>query len=141
MLGRVKLAKQSPPNLIGSDGTLSVYVANALTSPVRVTVQATASNGAVQFTTPKVAVVVPAGGRGRAKLEFRSIRNGRTDLTLALTTPAGAPLDTEVVQHVTVQAGFDTIVAVALLTALGLLLALGIYRNVRRRRQPRMAVA
>jgi hypothetical protein len=38
-----------------------------------------------------------------------------------------------------VRAGFDTIVAVILFIALGLLLALGVYRNVKRRKQPRAA--
>jgi CBS-domain-containing membrane protein len=42
---------------------------------------------------------------------------------------------------VNVSAGFDTIVAVVLLTALGLLLAIGVYRNVKRRRHPRAATS
>jgi hypothetical protein len=141
VLGLVHLVRQSSPHLIGSDGTISVVVANGLPEPVRVTVHAGVSNGAVQFTNPAATIIVPAGGRAPAKLAFRSIRNGRTDLTLALTTASGAPLGSEVVRSATVQAGFDTIVAVALLSALGLLLALGVFRNVRRRRQPRTGAA
>jgi hypothetical protein len=141
VLAQVQLAKQSAPNLIGSDGTLAVYVANALDAPVRVTVHAGVSNGAVQFTDPNVTIIVPAGGRAPAKLAFRSIRNGRTDLTLSLTTPAGTRIGSEVVRSASVQAGFDTIVAVTLLSALGLLLALGVYRNVMRRRLPRRVAA
>jgi hypothetical protein len=139
LVGQVRLAKQSSPNLVGGDGTLSVYVDNALPAPIRVVVHAGASNGAVQFTNASGTVVVPAGGRAKADLGFRSIRNGRTDLTLSLTTPNGTPIGSEVNRGATVRAGFDTIVAVVLLTALGLLLALGVYRNVKRRRQPRAA--
>ncbi|MBW4041270.1 MAG: hypothetical protein HIU86_03965 [Acidobacteria bacterium] len=141
VLSLVQLVKQSPPRLIGNDGKIPVGVENGLTEPVRVVVHAGVSNGAVQFTDPTATIIVPAGGRASAKLAFRSIRNGRTDLTLALTTPAGVPLGSELVPGATVQAGFDTIVAVALLCALGLLLALGVYRNVRRRRQPRTATS
>ena len=141
VLSQVHLVKQAPANLVGGDGTLPVVVANALPVPVRMTVHAGVSNGAVQFTSPSQTIIVPAGGRQPAKLGFRSIRNGRTDLTLSLTTPAGAPIGSEINRGATVRAGFDTIVAVALLSALALLLALGVYRNVKRRRQPRAASA
>ena len=141
VLGLVHLVKQAPANLVGGDGTLPVVVANALPVPVRMTVHAGVSNGAVQFTSPSQTIIVPANGRQPAKLGFRSIRNGRTDLTLSLTTPLGAPIGSEVNRGATVRAGFDTIVAVTLLAALALLLALGVYRNVKRRRQPRAAAA
>ena len=141
VLGKVQLANQSPPNLVGGDGTLRIYVVNQLTVPAKVVVHAGASNGAVQFTDPSVTVIVPAGGRQKADMPFRSIRNGQTDLTLSLTTPNGTAIGSEVTRGATVRAGFDTIVAISLLAALGLLLALGVYRNVKRRRQPRTAAA
>ena len=141
VLGEVQLAKQSSPNLAGGDGTLLVYVVNLLPTPVKAVVHAGVSNGAVQFTSPSVTVTVPAGGRARADMGFRSIRNGRTDLTLSLSTPDGTAIGTAVTRGATVRAGFDTLVAIGLLIALGLLLALGVYRNVKRRRQPRAVAA
>jgi hypothetical protein len=141
VLSEVQLAKLSSPNLVGGDGTLAVYVVNDLPTPAKVVVHVGVSNGAVQFTEPSVTVTVPAGGRAKADMAFRSIRNGRTDLTLSLTTPSGTRIGSEVTRGATVRAGFVTIVAVGLLIALGLLLALGVYRNVKRRRQPRPAAA
>jgi hypothetical protein len=138
----VHLADQSDPNFVGNDGHLPIYVVNELPTPVRVVVHGGVSNNRVQFTgTASTTVTVPAGGQQKGMLPFRSITNGKTDLTLRLTTTGGVAIGSEVVQPATVRAGFDTIVAVVLLTALGLLLALGVYRNVNRRRHPRTAVA
>lgn len=138
VLDEVQLPPQSPPNFIGSDGTLRAYVTNDLPVPVTVVIHASASNGAVQFTgTADVTVTVPARSQARGELGVRTIRNGSTDLTLRLTTPGGVAIDTLVAEGATVRAGFDTIIAIGLLSALGLLLALGVYRNVKRRRQPR----
>jgi hypothetical protein len=142
LVGLVRLGRQSDPNLVGSDGTLPVVVVNGLPTPIEVVVHGGVSNGALQFTgNSAVTVQVPAGGRNTGLLHFRSIRNGQTDLTLSLTTKNGAALGGQVARGATVRAGFDTIIAAALLTALGLLLALGVYRNVTRRRRPRTAVA
>ncbi len=134
--GKVRIAKQSPPNLVGSDGKLAVVIENGLATPITVVVRAEVSNGALQFTgTSAVTVTVPATGQNHGDLHFRSIRNGRTDLTLRLTTPDGTEIDGQT-RAATVSAGFDTIIAIGLLSALGLLLALGVYRNVKRRRHP-----
>jgi hypothetical protein len=142
VVGKVHLADQSAPNFVGSDGTFRAYVTNELPTPITVVIHAGASNGAVQFTgTASVPVTVPANSQGRGQLAFRTIRNGSTDLTLRLTTPDGTVIDELDSNGATVRAGFDTIVAVALLTALGLLLALGVYRNVKRRRRSRTATA
>jgi hypothetical protein len=142
VIGKVHLVNQTAPNIIGNDGTFRAVVANELPTPVKVVIHAAASNGAVQFTgSASATVTVPAGSRARAQLTFRTIRNGSTDLTLRLTTPRGTPIDELTSRGATVRAGFDTIIAVVLLTALGLLLALGVYRNVKRRRQPRGSAA
>ncbi|MGT2425705.1 DUF6049 family protein [Amnibacterium kyonggiense] len=141
VMDQVKLAKGSDPNFIGSDGKLRVYVSNDLAVPVRVEVHGSVSNGAVQFTQRSVQVIVPAQGSARGILPFRSIRNGRTDLTLSLTTPDGTAIGSRTNRGATVSAGFDTIVAVGLLSALAVLLAVGVYRNIKRRRQPRTATA
>lgn len=135
---RVQLQKQSDQNAIGSDGKLLVYVRNRLDYPVRMVVKAAVSNGRLQFAGDSSTVlIVPAASDAKGQLEFRTIANGVTDVTLSLTTPDGASVGSPTVLRVNVRAGFDTIVAVVLLTALGLLLALGVYRNVKRRKQPR----
>lgn len=141
LLDQVSLANGSDFNFIGNDGNLKIFVTNALAVPVRVVVHGSVSNGAVQFTDRTVQVTVPAKGRAAGILPFKSIRNGRTDLTLSLTTPDGTAIGTTLNRGATVSAGFDTIVAIGLLGALGVLLAIGVYRNVKRRRQPRAAAA
>ena len=100
------------------------------------------SNGRLQFTGDSDATVaVPAHATQKGELAFRSITNGRTEVTLSITTPNGTEIGKPIVRNVSVSAGFDTIVAIVLLTALALLLALGVYRNIKRRRQPRAATA
>ncbi|WP_375387436.1 DUF6049 family protein [uncultured Amnibacterium sp.] len=126
----------SGSNAIGTDGRLQVSVKNDLDVPVQVVVHATVSNGRLQFTGKGVEVAVPANATNKGQLAFKSITNGSTRVTLSLTTPSGAPIGKAAERDVQVSAGFDTIVAVVLLGALALLLALGVYRNVKRRRQP-----
>lgn len=76
---------------------------------------------------------MPARASASGLIQFRSIVNGQSQLTLTLQAPNGQELSRTPARQVTVQAGLDTVVAVLLLTALGLLLALGVYRNVKRR--------
>jgi len=140
VIGQVHLVTGSESNAIGTDGTLRVSVVNELPVPVKVVVRASVSNGRLQFPDDRAAVTVPAEASTVAKLAYRSITNGKTQVSLRLETRNGATLDTGDRQF-TVSAGFDTIIAVVLLTALGLLLALGVYRNVKRRRQPRTVAA
>jgi hypothetical protein len=106
--------------------------------PVRVRIVPMVSNGRLQFqSTSNTAVDIPARSNKLSKLVFRSITNGNTDVTLSLKAPDGTTIGPTVVRRVKVTAGFDTVVAVALISALGLLLALGIYRNIQRRRHPK----
>jgi hypothetical protein len=138
---QVSLVQGSEGNVIGSDGNLKVTVRNALPVPIKVQVRASVSNGRLQFSNDSVVTIaVPAQAQNRGNLAFRSITNGRTDVTLRLTAPDGAEIGSQT-RQVNVSAGFDTIVAVVLLTALGLLLAIGVYRNVKRRRHPRAATS
>ncbi|MGN6445019.1 DUF6049 family protein [Amnibacterium sp.] len=136
LVGLVRLAEGSESNAIGADGTLRVTVLNGLPEPVAVIVRASASNGKLQFDDASASVAVPASGQNQAKLTYRSITNGATDVSLTLSTADGTLLDRGQRQF-TVSAGFDTLVAVVLLAALALLLGLGVYRNIARRRNPR----
>lgn len=138
VVGQVHLTEGSENTAIGTDGVLRVTVVNDLPEPVSMVVRVSAGNGRLQFDGGETTVAVPAGGQNAGKLPYRSITNGRTTVALTLETKDGAVVD-DGVRQFTVRAGFDTIVAVVLLTALGLLLALGVYRNVTRRRQPRTA--
>lgn len=133
---KVALVGGDDANAIGTDGHLLVTVQNGLDRPVNVVIRASVSNGHLQFGGEGVTVVVPANARNVGRLLFHTITNGSTDVTLTLETPKGTRIGTSVVRPVTVRAGFDTIIAIVLLSALGLLLALGVYRNVRRRKQP-----
>ena len=94
----------------------------------------------MQFTQQSSSVTVPAGGQNYARLPYNSITNGSTTVSLVLTTKDGTVVDRGTRQF-TVSAGFDTIVAIVLLSALALLLALGVYRNITRRRSRRPAAA
>ncbi|GAA4747911.1 hypothetical protein GCM10025783_20070 [Amnibacterium soli] len=139
---RVHVLKGSDSNAIGTDGILQVTVSNELPVPVRVRIDPRVSNGRLQFqSTSDTTVDIPARSNKLSKLAFKSITNGSTDVTLSLEAPDGTTIGDSVTRRVSVTAGFDTVVAVALISALGLLLALGIYRNIQRRRHPKAAEA
>ncbi|RIX30094.1 hypothetical protein D1781_01130 [Amnibacterium setariae] len=136
--GAVKLASGAESNAIGTDGTLRVRVTNDLPEPVVLTVRASASNGRLQFQDGSSTVTVPARAGNVAKIAYKSITNGSTVVTLRLQTADGVLLAQDQ-RDVAVQAGFDAVVAGILLGALALLLAIGVYRNITRRRSPRSA--
>jgi hypothetical protein len=140
--GKVGVLKGSASNAIGTDGILQVTVSNELPVPVRVRIRPDVSNGRLQFqSTSDTTVDIPARSNKLNKLAFKSITNGNTDVTLSLEALDGTQIGASVTRRVSVTAGFDTVVAVALISALGLLLALGIYRNIQRRRHPKAAEA
>ncbi len=129
----------SPILYTGDASTVSVNVFNELPQQVTVVVRGTASNGRLRVTGDGVRLTVPANGGSRAKLPVRSITNGKVTVAVRLYTPAGAAIGGPTTQVITVRAGFEVIVAVAVIAALGLLFLTGIYRNVfrqRRRRAP-----
>ncbi len=141
-VGKVHIARGAQTTPIGADGSLRVLVQNQLPSAVTVEVRATVSNGRLRFTRDRSQrITVPAGAGKNADLAFKSVANGPTTVALQLTTPDGATLGAPSTRDVTVRAGFDTVVAVVLLALLGLLLALGVVRNIRRRPRSRMATA
>ena len=138
--GRVSILPADPRTLTGVDAKLQVVVQNTLPQAVRVDIAAVVDNGRLRFTgTRPLRLVVPPNGTNRTQLSISTIANGPAQITLRLLTPDGAQIGKPAVRAITVRAGLDTIVAVVLLAALGLLLALGVYRNVTRRRRPRPA--
>lgn len=122
--------------LVSTDGVLTVQVQNDLPQPISVDVTATTNNNRLRFTGGG-RVQVAAKSTNKTQLRFQSISNGQAVVDLSLATPQGTRFGSTVQKMVTVQAGFDTVVAVILLAGLAVLLALGIYRNVIRRRRPR----
>lgn len=138
MTRRVAILR-SDSSIVSTDGQMRVVVQNGLDQAVQVDVSAAVNNGRLQFDGRRTRLTVPANAQNRALLGFRTIANGPAQVTLTLATPDGSQLGQPSVRRVQVQAGFDVIVAVVLLTLLGMLLALGVYRNVVRRRKPKAA--
>lgn len=135
---QVSIVDPGPTTLTGSDAGLQVSVQNGLPQSVTLLVTAKTDNNRLRFTdSAPMRITVPAQTVGRTALRLQTVANGSTRVTLSLTTPDGAAIGASTSRAVTVQAGFDTIVAVVLLTLLGALLALGVYRNIARRRRPK----
>jgi Family of unknown function (DUF6049) len=127
----IKLSKTV--TVLGSDSTLPVTIDNNLGQSVTVIVLGAPSNakmtiGAGGRTT------IPAGSVATVKLPVKVISNGKAELDLQVETPEGWKLSRETVA-VTLNAGWETIGAVVITTALLLLFATGVYRNVTRRRR------
>lgn len=137
-VGGVHLTDGANINVLGNDGTVKISVDNDLARPVTVRISATVSNSRLQVGDASPTVKIAARSRGPVPLSVRAIANGPARMSLTLETAEGDPIGSAT-REVTVRAGFDTIIAVALLSALGVLLALGVYRNVTRRRHPRGA--
>lgn len=120
----------------GDSSYLLVDVENGLPAPVTLEVHGTSSNGRLKVTGDgSVRITVPASSHKGAKLPIRSITNGKANVTVTLWTPQGKPIGSPTTREITVQAGFEVIVAVALIAALGLLFLTGVYRNVTRQRR------
>lgn len=131
---RIRIISGSEVQLIGHELTLPVFIEN--TSNRRVTVRVTLrpSTGHIEATEPQTIVVEPHSN-ARAQLPVTAVANGPTQVDVWLETHDSVKLPATARLKVNVNAEIETVLGWMLIGGAILLVVLGTYRTIRRRRR------
>ncbi len=113
---------------------LPVTIRNELPSSVTVQLSVKPTRGLLRVEQSQVSVVVPANSFQRVSVPVRSLANGVAPVELSLTNSLGDTLSEPVNLQVTIRAGWESVITIALAIVIGLVFAFGIYRAVQRQR-------
>ncbi len=113
---------------------LPVTIRNDLPSSVTVQLSVKPTRGLLRVEQSQVNVVVPANSFQRVNVPVRSLANGVAPVELSLTNSLGDTLSEPVNLQVTIRAGWESVITIALAIIVGLVFAFGIYRAVQRQR-------
>jgi len=113
---------------------LPVTIRNELPSSVTVQLSVKPTRGLLRVEQSQVSVVVPANSFQRVSVPVRSLANGVAPVELSLTNSLGDTLSEPVNLQVTIRAGWESVITIALAIVVGLVFAFGIYRAVQRQR-------
>lgn len=113
---------------------LPVTIRNELPSSVTVQLSVKPTRGLLRVEQSQVSVVVPANSFQRVSVPVRSLANGVAPVELSLTNSLGDTLSEPVNLQVTIRAGWESVITIALAIIVGLVFAFGIYRAIQRQR-------
>ncbi len=135
ILGAVAIPPSSTIQLLTANADLPFQVRNDLPWPVTVLLHVSPSDPRLDVEPVKEAVI-PGNTNTRVKVPVSArVGSGEVDLRLSLTSPTGVPIGQNDVVRVAVRAEWETIGLIVFGSLIVILLGLGVYRTVRRKRQ------
>lgn len=135
----VQVVESVTINLLAERTSLPVTVQNALPVPVRVYVAVEARTGQLRVENPRVDTTIPPDSQVRALVPVQSLVNGEVDIRVSVRAGDGAVIGTPIQVPLNLQAGWETTGTIAIGAVIAALFALGLVRDIRRRRQQRAA--
>ncbi|HET8957249.1 MAG TPA: DUF6049 family protein [Microcella sp.] len=135
----VQVAESATINLLAERTSLPVTVQNALPVPVTVFVAVEPVTGQLRVDDPRVETTVPAGSQVRALVPVQSLVNGSVDIRVSIRAADGATIGSTIEVPLNLQAGWETTGTIAIGAIIATLFALGLVRDIRRRRDQRLA--
>ncbi|MDQ0894058.1 DUF6049 family protein [Agromyces ramosus] len=140
-LGAVSIVPGSPITVVSSQTGVPTTLLNTLPYPVTVVVDVDPSNGRL-IVDDQVTQTIEAESRSNVVVPVAAgVGNGEVVLTVSLSSPEGVPIGSAVDQSVNVQADWEGLGAAILGIVVVLVFGIGVWRNIRRRRQQRAADA
>lgn len=130
----VRVEQGSDITVLSDQTSLPVTVVNDLTSDVVVILGVRPTTGILAVETPQVRLSVAAQASVRTLVPVRSLANGTVPVEFSLTSSGGTPVGDIVTIPVTIRAGWEGLISVALAALVGGTFAFGIIRAVQRRR-------
>lgn len=130
---QVEIVKGSQINLVAQDSRVPILIRNNYNTEVRVLIHVATSNLRVRL--PKVtAVTVPANSTINATVPVQAVANGNVTLYVWLTSFSGVRIGENASVEMHVLGNFEAIAIGSLIAFVGLLLAVGTVRMLRRRK-------
>ena len=132
--GAVSIVKGSGINLVSRESSLPVAVTNTLPGEVRVIVNLTSSSAKLVVEDSTMQLVIPAGTTVNAQFPIRAIGSGNVVLVSWLTALSGRELGVRVPINLTVNPDIETAAIVLFLSFVAVLIVIGVFRTLRRRK-------
>jgi hypothetical protein len=139
MRSRVQIVEGSTITLLSDRTSLPVTVQNALDVPIRVFVRVDSSTGRLLVSDQRVEAIVEAGSQTRALVPVQSLTNGEVEISVSLRDSEGRLVGSPTMVLLNLQAGWETAAIIAMGALVGGLLIFGLSRDLRRRRERRLA--
>jgi hypothetical protein len=130
----VSIVRGSTINLVARESSVPVVVNNTLAGEVRVVVNLRSNSPKLNVLESSLEVVVPAGTSVNAQFPVKAIGSGNVVLVAWLTGLNGEEIGKRVPLKMTVNPDIETTAIVLFLSFVGVLIVIGVYRTLKRRR-------
>lgn len=130
----VSIVRGSTINLVARESSVPVVVTNNLIGEVRVVVNLRSNSPKLNVLESSLEVVIPAGTTVNAQFPVKAIGSGNVVLVAWLTSLSGDEIGKRVPLKMTVNPDIETAAIVLFLSFVGVLIAIGTYRTLKRRR-------
>lgn len=131
----VQVAESSAILLLTDRATLPVTVQNNLDVAVRVFVRVEPDTAQLRVLEPNVETVVEPQSQARVLVPVESLTNGEVDITVTVRDAQGRVLSEPTRVSLNLQAGWETAGTIIVAIAVVVLLVVGIWRDLRKRRR------
>jgi hypothetical protein len=131
----VTVVKSSDITLFADRSSLPVTVSNTLTQPVTVYITVRAATPILSIEEVSVPVTLEPESQKRGQIPVQSLANGTAQISVGIASGANVPIGQPTTVRISVYAGWETPITVALGVLVLAVFAFGIVRTVRRRRR------
>ncbi|GAB3604830.1 hypothetical protein GCM10027413_02390 [Conyzicola nivalis] len=133
----VRVVQSSPITLIADRGSLYITVTNELNQPVNVNIDVTAPTPLLAIEQSPVPLTIEPESQKRAAVPAQSLSNGTAVISISISSPTGDRIGTPTTVSISVYAGWETPITVALGVFVVGVFGFGIARLVVRRSRAR----
>jgi len=130
----VRVEQGSAITVLSDQTELPVTIINDLESSVVVTLQVRPTTGILAVEEPATRVEIAASSSGRVFVPVQSLANGTVDVEFSLTSARGEQVGELIVIPVTIRAGWEGVISLALAILVGGVFTFGLGRAIQRRR-------
>lgn len=131
----VRVEQGSAITVLSDQTSLPVTIVNDLGSDAVVVLSVRPTTGILAVETPRIRLSVNANSFVRALIPVQSLANGTVAVEFSLLTAGGEPIGDTVVIPVTIRAGWEGLISLALAIVVGGTFTFGLVRALQRRRR------
>ncbi len=141
LLNSVQVVESSAINLLADSASLPISVSNSLAQTVTVYITVLPRAPLIAVIDSEVELVIEPNSQAKGQVPVQSISNGTVVVATSLTSAAGVEIGSRTLTEINVQAGWETPIVVVLAAIVVVVFAVGIVRNILRRRRSAAEVA
>lgn len=132
----VQIVESSSINLLADRASLTIDVSNTLNQAVTVYITVRPDTGILAVQDTRVELTIEPNSQGQGRVPVQAISNGEVEIAVSLASSSGVPIGAETRTEINVQAGWETPIVIAFGALVVAVFAVGIVRNIVRRRRP-----